>query len=68
MKKKLISSLLLLGGFSISQFPAAASAEPQTQSSRQTVTVTGTVVDENGEPAIGANIKEKGHRSGVATT
>ena len=65
MRKKLLSVMLFLGvmgGFCFSPLPVTASV---TQS--QTVKVKGQVVDNEGEPLIGATVKVKGSKSGTVT-
>ena len=64
MRKHLFLALLLACGM-----PITAYANPEPQASQQTVgTITGTVVDENGDPVIGASVFEKGNaRNGAAT-
>jgi len=64
MRKHLFLTLLLACGM-----PITAYANPEPQASQQTVgTITGTVVDENGDPVIGASVFEKGNaRNGAAT-
>ena len=54
MRKHLLATMLLMAGMpALGTFQAQAAPEPQQQS--QTVTtITGTVLDENNEPAIGA--------------
>lgn len=57
--------------FSISSLPMAAYAEsyeaPIVQSVLQSKTITGKVVDSNGEAIIGANVMEKGTSNGTIT-
>lgn len=64
MRKHLFLSLLLAAGM-----PITAYANPEPQATQQSIgTITGTVVDENGEPVIGASVFEKGNsRNGTAT-
>ena len=64
MRKHLYLSLLLACGM-----PVMAFANPEPQAAEQSVgTITGTVVDENGDPVIGASVFEKGNaRNGAAT-
>lgn len=64
MKKHLFLSVLLACGMSV-----VAYANPEPQVAEQSIgTITGTVVDENGDPVIGASVFEKGNsRNGVAT-
>ena len=59
--------LLMAGMPALGTFQAQAAPEPQQQS--QTVTtITGTVLDENNEPAIGASVVQKGvARNAVST-
>ena len=51
----------VMGGFSTYPVPAMASV------TQQTIKVTGQVVDQDGEPLIGATIKLKGAQTGVIT-
>ena len=63
-KQVLFSAMLMLGvmgGFSTYPVPAMASV------TQQTIKVTGQVVDQDGEPLIGATIKLKGAQTGVIT-
>ena len=64
MRKHLFLSLLLAAGM-----PITAYANPEPQATQQSIgAITGTVVDENGEPVIGASVFEKGNsRNGTAT-
>ena len=54
-------SLGMLGGLSVCPVPAMASV------TQQTIKVSGQVVDQEGEPLIGATIKVKGAQSGAIT-
>ncbi len=67
MRKQLIVTMALLAGMPLgSSFKALA--DPATQSQSQgVVTITGTVLDENNEPLVGANINAKGSTRGVNT-
>ena len=63
-KQVLFSAMLMLGvmgGISTYPVPAMASV------TQQTIKVTGQVVDQDGEPLIGATIKLKGAQTGVIT-
>ncbi|MBQ9073586.1 MAG: TonB-dependent receptor plug domain-containing protein, partial [Muribaculaceae bacterium] len=64
MRKHLYLSLLLACGM-----PITAYANPEPQATQQSIgVITGTVVDENGDPVIGASVFEKGNaRNGAAT-
>lgn len=65
MRKQLFSVMLCLGamgGLALSPVPARASV---TQA--QTIKVKGQVVDESGEPLIGATVKIKGSKDGTVT-
>ena len=65
MRKQLFSVMLTLsvvGGLTICSVPAMASVE-QTQ----TIQVKGQVVDQDGEPLIGATVKVKGAQTGAVT-
>ncbi len=68
MRKHLFVTLLLLSGMPLSG-TYAAWAEPLPQSQGQAaVTITGTVLDENNEPVIGASVAPKGSpKSGAVT-
>ena len=65
MRKQVLFSAMLmlgmLGGISAYPVPAMASV------TQQTIKVTGQVVDQDGEPLIGATIKLKGAQTGVIT-
>ena len=54
-------SLGMLGGLTVSPVPAMASV------TQQTIKVKGQVVDQDGEPLIGATVKVKGSQSGSVT-
>ncbi len=59
--------MLLMAGMSVYGTPSAwANPEPQQQGQAVT-TITGTVLDENNEPVIGASVVQKGTRNAVAT-
>ncbi len=58
----LLGALLLTGGLSTAT--AWASPEPQTINQKSN-TVTGTIVDEKGEPVVGASIQERGTNRGT---
>ena len=62
--KAMLCGVLCLGGGVVSVTPASAQVQQDRQSAR---TVTGTVVDENGEPVIGAGIVEEGTMNGTNT-
>ncbi len=64
MRKHLYLSLLLACGM-----PITAYANPEPQAAQQSIgAITGTVVDENGDPVIGASVFEKGNaRNGAST-
>ena len=64
MRKHLFLSLLLAAGM-----PITAYANPEPQATQQSISaITGTVVDENGDPVIGASVFERGNsRNGTAT-
>lgn len=66
MRKELLLSLLLVCGAGVSA-PMAANAESVPQQSQKTATIHGTVLDENGDPAIGASVTVKGKKGGAAT-
>ena len=65
MRKQLISVMLTLsvvGGLTICSVPAMASVEQA-----QTIKVSGQVVDQDGEPLIGATVRVKGSQTGSVT-
>jgi len=66
MRKQVLFSVMLslgmVGGLSVSTVPAMASVQQD-----QTIKVSGQVVDQEGEPLIGATIKVKGAQAGVVT-
>lgn len=68
MRKHLYVTLLLMAGLPVMGLPTAyAAAQPQVQSQANTV-ISGTVLDENNEPVIGASVVQKGIKGvGVAT-
>jgi len=66
MRKHLLISLMLLAGAPLCAVQAHAEAAPQNQS-QSVVTITGSVLDENNEPVIGANVTPKGATQGVNT-
>ncbi|MDE6397453.1 MAG: carboxypeptidase-like regulatory domain-containing protein, partial [Muribaculaceae bacterium] len=67
MRKHLFVTLLLTCGLPFSgQMFAVANPAPQSQS-QAAVTITGTVLDENDEPVIGASVTPKGSTKGVST-
>lgn len=67
MRKHLLVTLLLTCGLPFSgQMYALANPEPQAQS-QASATITGTVLDENNEPVIGAIVTLKGSTTGVST-
>lgn len=65
------SMMVALLGFALVSVPAIAKADPAgalaEQTSSNTVTVKSTVVDETGEPLIGATVMVKGTTNGAAT-
>lgn len=68
MRKHLFVTLLLACGMPLTgNFAAYAAPEPQTQS-QSAVTITGTVMDENNEPVIGASVVQKGVSSNAVAT
>ena len=66
MRKQVLFSVMLslgmVGGLSTYSVPAMASVQQD-----QTIKVSGQVVDQEGEPLIGATIKVKGAQSGAIT-
>ena len=67
MRKHLFAVMLLLAGIPAVSFTAAADPVPQQQSEAAT-TITGTVLDENNEPVIGASVVQKGVRTNAVAT
>lgn len=68
MRKHLFVTLLLACGMPLTgTFAAYASPEPQEQG-QSVVTITGTVLDENNEPVIGASVVQKGVSSNAVST
>ena len=67
MKKNLLLTALLLLGFCPSVGVMQASAEPQ-QNNQTAAAITGTVVDEQGEPIIGASVVPIGRENMGAAT
>ena len=69
MRKHLLATTLLLafGMPMAGTFAAYAAPEPQSQG-QATVSITGTVFDENNEPVIGASVVQKGMTSNAAVT
>ena len=65
MRKQFLFSAMLMfgmtGGLSLSSVPAMASV------TQQTIKVKGQVVDQGGEPLIGATVRVKGEQSGSVT-
>ncbi len=70
MKKKIILSAMMLCGLIAGNIPATAAAAPdQQQSATVAATVVkGKVVDENGDPVMGASVIVKGSKSGGTST
>lgn len=68
MRKQVLMTLALLAGTPLAgQWAAWAEPAPQTRS-QNTVTITGTVFDENNEPVIGANVSLRGNKSYAVNT
>ncbi len=68
MRKHLFVTLLLTCGLPFG-YSFAAYAEPAPQTQNQNVaTITGTILDENNEPVIGASVMQKGVKSNAVTT
>ena len=68
MRKHLFATLLLACGMPLTgSFAAYAAPEPQ-QQGQSVVTITGFVIDENGEPVIGASVVQKGVSTNAAAT
>lgn len=55
---------MLLGGTTLA---VANDLNPVVQEQQQSISVTGTVVDQNGEPLMGVNVIEKGTTNGTMT-
>ncbi|MDE6468342.1 MAG: TonB-dependent receptor plug domain-containing protein, partial [Muribaculaceae bacterium] len=69
MKRHLYLTMLLMAGMpALGTLPAYADPVPQQQSQVGTVTIKGTVVDENSEPVIGASVVQKGAKTNAAAT
>lgn len=66
-KKWCYSFALFVSLFLTSPFSVSVNAEESVQSVTQTRKITGTVVDKDGEPLIGANVSVKGTSKGVIT-
>ena len=66
MRKKMLFSMMLMagltGGFMASPTPVMASV-----SQAQTIKVSGQIVDQDGQPLIGATVKVKNAKLGVVT-
>lgn len=68
MRKHLFVTLLLACGMPLTgNFAAYAAPEPQ-QQGQSVVTITGTVLDENNEPVIGASVVQKGVSSNAVVS
>ena len=68
MRKHLFVTLLLTCGLPFGYgFSAFAEPAPQTQN-QNVATITGTVLDENNEPVIGASVMQKGVKTNAVTT
>lgn len=68
MRKHLYLTMLLLAGSpALGTFQAMANPEPQEQGQAVT-TITGTVLDENNEPVIGASVVQKGVSGNAVAT
>ncbi len=68
MRKSLVLALLLMSGLPVgSSFAAYAAPAPQQQSQTAQV-ITGTVLDENDEPVIGASVVQKGVKTNAVAT
>lgn len=65
MRKHLLVTMLLCAGYSLCLSPASAEAQ---QVSQTAGTITGTVVDEEGEPIVGASVVAVGKGSAGAAT
>ena len=67
MRKHLYLAMLLMAGLPlVGSFEANAAPVPQQQT--KTATISGTVVDENGEPVIGASVVQKGVSGNAVAT
>jgi hypothetical protein len=58
---------LFVSLFMVTPFTVCTYANEPVQSVSQTKKITGTVVDKDGEPVIGANVSVKGTKKGVIT-
>ena len=68
MRKHLFVTLLLTCGMPFGYgFTAFAEPAPQTQN-QAVATITGTILDENNEPVIGASVMQKGVKTNAVTT
>ena len=68
MRKHLFVTLLLTCGLPFGySFSAYAEPAPQTQN-QNVATITGTILDENNEPVIGASVMQKGVKANAVTT
>jgi TonB-linked SusC/RagA family outer membrane protein len=68
IRKTLVAAWLATGAIAAVPVTLQAGETAQSTSSIAKITATGTVVDEEGEPMIGASVTEKGNPSNVVTT
>ncbi|MDE6453187.1 MAG: carboxypeptidase-like regulatory domain-containing protein, partial [Muribaculaceae bacterium] len=67
MRKHLFVTLLLACGMPLGYgFSAYAEPAPQTQN-QNVATITGTILDENNEPVIGASVMQKGVKTNAVS-
>ncbi len=67
--KRLLQTMPLMAGMLLGGTTLAVADElnPVVQEQQQSISVTGTVVDQNGEPLMGVNVIEKGTTNGTMT-
>lgn len=67
--KRLLQTMPLMAGMLLGGTTLAVANElnPVVQEQQQSISVTGTVVDQNGEPLMGVNVIEKGTTNGTMT-
>lgn len=67
--KRLLQTMPLMAGMLLGGTTLAVANEsnPVVQEQQQAISVTGTVVDQNGEPLMGVNVIEKGTTNGTMT-
>lgn len=67
--KRLLQTMPLMAGMllGVTTLAVANELNPVVQEQQQSISVTGTVVDQNGEPLMGVNVIEKGTTNGTMT-